>query len=447
MEADKSQTYFKGIRRLKAAHTLEVRDKYDRPLAVTSFWTPQPINPTMAMSDEDYAEAFREIIIKSVCRRMEKDQPTGVMLSGGLDSSAIACIAARQLRKKGQSLFTVSSVLSENHDGIENDERYYIGKVAIQEPNILINYVTAEGADPFQNLESKFDRFGIPVNAFHYMDEALANTFSALGVKTVLSGFHGDTFASYDGRDSLSRLLRHRRWYTALECIQQTKKVQNETLTTLARYKILPWLFPTIYEYLKRLKHGGSRYRSFSPVSKTFTDRFNGETHRIKDPYPVSMMFLIAYGSPAIEYHDADYASLGMDIRFPYWDKEIIEFLIDIPPEQFIAQGLKRSLFRRAMKGILPETIRLRNTKHPYTPDFHRRVMGKKEEIKHYLDTIESDRALKEMISFYIDTGKIRKKLESIRPVRGRSNWESETQSVVVAGIILIRFLIWMSRL
>ena len=167
----------------------------------------------------------------------------------------------------------------------------------------------------------------------------------------------------------------------------------------------------------------------------------------MKAPYPVRMMFLIAYGSPAIEYQNADYASLGMDIRFPYWDKEIIEFLIDIPPEQFIAQGLKRSLFRRAMKGILPETIRLRNTKDPYTPDFHRRVMVKKEEIKHYLDTIETDSALKEMISFYIDTGKMKKKLESIRPVSGRSDWDSETQGIVVSGIILIRFLIWMSRL
>jgi len=446
-KADKSQTYFKGIRRLKAAHVLEVHDKHDGSLAATSFWTPRPKNRAMAMSDEDFAQAFREVIVKAVCRRMENDLPTGVMLSGGLDSSAIACIAARQLRKTGRSLFTLSSVLPENHDGIESDERYYIGEVATREPNIVINYVTAEGADPFQNLESKFDRFGIPVNAFHYMDEALANAFSALGVKTVLSGFHGDTLASYDGRDSLSRLFRHWRWATALKCIRQRKKVQHETLLALCQNTIFPWLFPRGYETLRHLKHGRQRDELPSPVSKTFFARFSGGADQVRVPYLTRLPSLIAYGNPTIEYQDADYASLGMDIRFPYWDKEIVEFLIDIPPEQFIAQGLKRSLFRRAMKGILPEEVRLRNTKHPYTPDFHRRVMAKKEEIKHYLDAIESDRGLMEMISFYIDTGKIMKKLESIRPVSGRSDWESETQGIVVSGIILIRFLIWMSQL
>ena len=446
-DADKSQTYFKGIRRLKAAHILEIHDKHDGALAATSFWTPRPKNRSTAMSDDDYAEAFREIIVNAVCKRLAKEHPTGVMLSGGLDSSAIATIAARQLRKTGRSLFTVSSALPENHDGIERDERYYIGEAAAKESNIVINYVTAAGADPFQNLQSKFDRFGIPVNTFHYMDEALANAFSALGVKTVLSGFHGDTFASYDGRDSLSCLFRYWRWDTALRCMRQLKKVQHETLLAQSRNTIFPWLFPKGHETLRRLKHGWQREKSFSPVSKTFLARFRRGGSRVRIPFLTRLPLLIAYGSPAIEYQDADYASLGMDIRFPYWDKEIVEFLIDIPPEQFIAGGLKRSLFRRAMKGILPETVRLRNTKHPYTPDFHRRVMAKEKEIKMFLDTIESDSALKEMISFYIDTAKIRKKLESIKPARGRADWDSDTQNIVVSGILLIRFLIWMNRL
>ncbi len=140
------------------------------------------------------------------------------------------------------------------------------------------------------------------------------------------------------------------------------------------------------------------------------------------------------------------YATLSMDIQFPYRDKNLIEFLLAVPPEQFIAGGLKRSLFRRAMKGILPERVRMRTTKHPYTPDFHRRVWSRKKKIIQYLEEIESDHGLKEMISCYVDTNKIRKNLEDITPARGWDDWDSKTQAVVVSGIMSIRFLIWMKR-
>jgi len=165
-EADKSQTYFKGIRRLKAAHALEVHNKHDRSLSLTPFWQPQPKSRQTKLSDDAYAEAFREIIVRSICKHLDNGCPTGVMLSGGLDSSAIACIAARALRERSESLFSVSSVLAENHEGVESDERYYIREVGAQESNIISNYAIAEGADPFQNLESKFDRFSAPVNVF-----------------------------------------------------------------------------------------------------------------------------------------------------------------------------------------------------------------------------------------------------------------------------------------
>lgn len=446
-KADKSQTYFMGIRRLRAAHTLEVHDKQDRPMAVTPFWSLQPKNHQIMLSDQEYADAFREIIVRSVCKRLDKAGTTGVMLSGGLDSSAIACIAAQQLRKRDLPLFSVSSVLPENHGGIESDERDYIKQVAKQELNIISHHAIAEGADPFQNLESKFDRFSEPVNAFHYMDEAIANTFSTLGVKRVLSGFHGDTFASYDGRDSLSCLIRQLRWGTALNCILDLKRVQNETIGALYRNNIFPWLLPKFTDFLEQLKLDGREAKLSSPAAKPFSDRFHENSYQNREFFQTSLMPCIAYGSPSMEYQTAEYASLDMNIRFPYWDKELVEFMINIPPEQFIVGGFKRSLFRRAMNGILPETVRQRNTKHPYTPDFHRRVISKKKEIRQYLNDIESDRSLMEMISFYIDTDTIRKKIGSIKPAKGRADWETGTQSIVVSGIILIRFLVWMGRL
>ncbi len=256
----------------------------------------------MMQSDQDYAYNLRDIIVKSVCKHLGNKRSAGVTLSGGLDSSAIACIAAKELRKTDLPLISVSSVLAENHGGIESDERYYIKQVTTQEPNIISHHVLAEGVDPFQNLESKFDRFSAPVNVFHYMDEAIATTFSALGVKTVLSGFHGDTLASYDGRDSLACLLRLGRWGAALNCIRELKRVQKETVAALYRNNILPWLLPKFTNFLVRLKIGRGEAELSSPAAKSFSARFHMDSDHIRKPYPVQLMSLGAYGSPAMEY-------------------------------------------------------------------------------------------------------------------------------------------------
>ncbi len=267
-ETDNSQTYFKGILRLRAAHCLTVRQGNEPRMILKPFWSLQPGTLQKKMSDSDYADALCEIILKAVNRCLEDGLPTGVMLSGGLDSSAIACIAARELMKKGQKLFTVSSVLPEKYEGIESDERYYIREVTAQEPNIVSKFVIAEGAHPFEKLEVKFDRLNAIPNPFHYMDDAITDALAALGIKTVLSGFLGDLLASYDGRDSLACLIRQRRWITAFKCIREQREVQNETLGAIYRKNLIPWLLPNLPRYLERLKIGDGKAPNTLPCSR-----------------------------------------------------------------------------------------------------------------------------------------------------------------------------------
>ncbi len=63
-------------------------------------------------------------------------------------------------------------------------------------------------------------------------------------------------------------------------------------------------------------------------------------------------------------------ASIGMQTTYPLWDRRIVELCLQVPPEQFLAQGMHRSLLRRAMAGLLPDAIRLRWDKMPYIQQF-----------------------------------------------------------------------------
>jgi asparagine synthase (glutamine-hydrolysing) len=55
--------------------------------------------------------------------------------------------------------------------------------------------------------------------------------------------------------------------------------------------------------------------------------------------------------------------AFSVDLRFPFWDKRLIEFCVAIPSEQKLNKGLNRMVMRRAMKGMLPESVRLRGGK------------------------------------------------------------------------------------
>jgi len=72
------------------------------------------------------------------------------------------------------------------------------------------------------------------------------------------------------------------------------------------------------------------------------------------------------------------HGAYNMESGVPLYDKKIIEFMFDVPIEQYLAGGKRRSLLRRAMEGILPPEIQWRRDKLPYTPDFHNRIIQKK---------------------------------------------------------------------
>src|SRR5207302_508861 len=87
-------TFFDGIDRLLPGHTMVVRD--GSITSVERYWNP-PVNPefTSDRSDADYAAAFAGLFDRVVKRHLIADVPIGIPLSGGLDSSGVACTVAR----------------------------------------------------------------------------------------------------------------------------------------------------------------------------------------------------------------------------------------------------------------------------------------------------------------------------------------------------------------
>jgi asparagine synthase (glutamine-hydrolysing) len=251
---------------------------------------------------EECVERFRDLFGQAVADRLRAVGPVGAYLSGGLDSSAI--VAAAPGRVAGFSL---------TFEGLPCDERPYIETV-----------IDASGARPtYLSYADHRDALSFgQVGAFHdvmygvtqYLTGPLAQAAQAAGVHTVLSGIGGDDI-------------------------------------------LLPRRAPRSPDPLARVRRQVARARP--PVTR----RWAG----VQDASP-SPHHLVAGRSITLAVDGADRfaAAFGLEPRYPFLDRRLVDFALGLPDDQLRGEQTKLVL-RRAMAGVLPEPVRTRAGKAEFS--------------------------------------------------------------------------------
>ena len=72
----------------------------------------------------------------------------------------------------------------------------------------------------------------------------------------------------------------------------------------------------------------------------------------------------------ALEVFDAAAAAHGVEPRYPFYDRRLVEFCLALPPEQKLSRGWTRMVLRRAMADILPPEVQWRISKTDFLPSF-----------------------------------------------------------------------------
>lgn len=453
LEEDTQRTFYEGIVRLPPAHTLSL-DRHGKT-TLRQYWAPDPDRELRLGSDEEYRQAFRAQITRAVECRLRSAKPTSVMLSGGLDSSSIACLAARALAGRGERLTAVCSVLPENFQGPEQDEWEYIREVAAQEPNIDLHRVTAEGAGLFSGLEQVFAINDGPCrDLFHYMTRALLETANARGAGNLLWGFGGDHVVSRSATGYLSELARHGQLITLLRELQGRRRISHKPLVSLLKSELVSPLLPsTILKAYRRLKGRPPRneYIARSAIHPEFArqsgleDRLRTlgverETTRFTSVRAGQYKAITTGGnSAAMEYAAHLGAALGIRLHTPLFDKRLLEHCLSLPVEQKARDGWTRWTLRSGMEGVLPARIQWRRDKLPFSPDFHQRVRKDLELLEALLENVESDAELRK----YLDTARIRRTLEAWPQHQVEFSQYAESLAVVGISLVVARFLQW----
>lgn len=405
---NKSATFYQNIYRLPAANFLKVSGGN---ITKRSYFELDKNRELHLGSNEEYADGLREIFTEAVRCRMRSSQKIGSMLSGGLDSTSIACVASNLLQsEKGQNLPTFSVVYDRI---IECDERKYIESV-LEQGGFNSHIIPGDNYSSIKNLEQISWHTDSPLigPGFSSAWEVNQNIVKT-GVKVVFDGHDGDNAVSY-GYNYLNELADAGKW---IKLSQEAGELSE--VFSMSRWKIVKeyfesfrWkpflkkhptakLIPRIWRRITPRKISEPEVTNFSIMSdlinKDFAQKVDlAERFRSVQKSPLNLSrtarefhyHSITTGgqSFALEQSDALAAAFGIEVRYPFWDKRLIEYCLSLPADQKCNQGWNRVVMRRAMSNILPKEVCWRKTKTDFTPSIiDGMIYDKQETLKNLL--------------------------------------------------------------
>jgi asparagine synthase (glutamine-hydrolysing) len=381
---DRQSTFYQEIYQLPAAHSLTASSN---GLQVRRYWALDASREQRLPSDEAYREAFLEVFMQAVRDRLRSAAPVGALLSGGLDSSSIACIARDLLaRDGGAPLHTFSAVfptLAKTYPSI--DERPWIEPIVAQ-GGLLPHFVEADTLDPLEALEISLDE-PIPIPNL-WLDWGCFNAARQAGVRVILSGYDGDTTISY-GHGYLTELMIGLRWMTLhREARALAGRLKWPLRRVLKEYGTSFLIPPAVDRLWNKVRGREGPLLPFpTPIQPAFARRI-GLVERARAQMDGPAFFkgarelhrqslnsgFILFGP---ELLDKVGNATGVEGRMPFFDRRVLEFALALPTDQKLRGGWNRFILRSAMQGILPDEVQWRTSKGNLSPNIRRGLLEK----------------------------------------------------------------------
>jgi asparagine synthase (glutamine-hydrolysing) len=388
---DNRSTFYLDVLRLPPGHTFTL---VNGNAQLRSYWSLDRSRQITLKSDAEYAEAFRERFVEAVRVRLRSASSVGCMLSGGLDSSSIACVARNLLNQAGADRLSTFSTCFEQVPSC--DERNYIETVLSQN-GVKPHYIKGDAHGPLRDLSKIHWHQDQPFFAPNFaMVWSIYKAVSEQGIRVLLDGHDGDSVVSH-GYDYLRELALAGKWILlARELRGLGKHYGDSSFGLFQAYFAAYGVNPVIKKYgplrvarrasraiLRKIRpaaHSSGADRDWqSLMNPAFAERVAmTERHRAfrktlgysaRTEHEAHYRTLAQAVQPfALEVHNGAAAAFGIETRYPFWDRRVVEFCLALPPGQKLHRGWTRMVLRRAMGGVLPTEVQWRGGKLDFTP-------------------------------------------------------------------------------
>lgn len=333
---------FKGVEELEPGCCMFwEKDK----LSVKRYWR---------MMDKEYKDTFEETVEKvrflvtdAIRRQMVSDVPVGTFLSGGLDSSIITAICAKQMQSRGAELDTFSV-------DYENNEQYFVGNKFQPESDgtyIRLMQDTLNTAHHWTILTPE-------ILSEHLEEATLARDLPGMAdVDFSLLAFckeiRKDVTVALSG-ECADEIFGGYPWYRDPEV--RAREGFPWAQNTAQRAKLLsPGIHLDPMEFVRTAYEKTCRESDILPGTSP-------EDRRIKEMVNLNWRWFM---QTLLDRKDRMSMYTSLEVRVPFCDHRIAEYMYTVPWDYKDFRGQEKGLLRKAMEGILPEKVLYRK-KSPY---------------------------------------------------------------------------------
>ncbi len=426
--ANKEYTPYPGVTRLLPAHWLSISPG---KIKKQCYWNLKPGLELHLSSEDDYVEAFGEKLKEAVRCRVRSVFPVGSELSGGLDSSAVTALAARQAAVQGLEIIAFSHVLGEGDQtlgGMIKDEKKFADLLRRHAGIRRSCQLTSRGRGIIEALKHSLQvQDGPTMQNFYVYSDVLYEAGAKEGICTLLSGFGGDEMVSIEAGGYLDELVQTKAWRNLWHEYRQSKvRGKKISLKTL--------LFKMAGEYFPLLETTAGHIRDKRRGIEENSPSFHLETYSLapgfyqeagirqrlaeipRHPRGGSVgslqdrLVMHPHVPLRMEYSSIAAAAHRIEYRYPLLDTRLLEFHLAVPANLKRKNGCGRYLFRRAIEGIVPPGIQWRQDKAGSAiPGSLQRFTRDTREIGDLVDRARHTRG-----AYYLDSDRMLKRRDRI---------------------------------
>ena len=414
---------YEGIYTVEAGHYISI---IDSKIKSHCYYSPSKNrNKFKYKTDKEWKEAFVSCLDNCVKSVLRSSKNTGCTLSSGLDSSSVACLALRHLKKENKKLYSYTSVPLKDYLASTTKDKYEIddesfGPEIIKKyyDNLETNYVDCKGKTAFTDLKRTIKLTELPHKSlvnYTWISE-IYDLASKNDCKIMLKGQYGNSTIS-NGK-ILSRVYQEIRSLRFKTAIKEAKAFCNYRRVS-KKYFLKTFLKSYIDKFFLDVSAVDDYYlkpeliKKYN-IKKVMKKNFTREGGSYMDSRKQFERYV--YDARILQHlglFDTHLSLIyGVIIRDPAKDKRIIDFVFNASRACFVENGVERRMVRDYMRGIVPdEILDIVNRRGLQSSDYAYRVnqIWKTELKAKVLNAIETD-----ILKDYFDNRKLENLKEEI---------------------------------
>ena len=400
-DSSNTDTFINEINKVPPSHFIKY---YEEQIKIVRY-SKYKLKNNLASAD-DQINGLKHFLKKSVSvDRSSKHSKIGFLFSGGLDSSTIISFF-KIIKKINHEIFSFSS----HYKNIDKDVVHLIDESSYQdEINKMndINSISFDGCNEstLSDIDFYLEVIGQP---FFFPNLYLSKNSFALasdkGVSLVMNGNDGDTVISH-GYEYFQELFLSFKWIRLYKEINKTATVRSQTKRFIFKRTVLDQLSLSNLQF-----------------------RFAKNKHL--------MNISTSNHSKAIEIQSLVANYYGIEERYPFYNRELIEYCLNVSPNLKNKDGHSRYILKEAIKGVVPEKIRKRHSKSNLAHALCKNFVEKDSKIINQ-ELSNPNEAIKE----FVDMNDIRDSWNKLQENPRKYATRSYVPSTIFSFVVLNRWL------